>query len=126
MIKVMMLAAGAALGLGVPAMAQDDGVDAATEAKLNQNDVMTVRNIARTELAPGVQIYDAGGKPVGTVDHLSGNDVVLADGRREYVVPITEFYAYNQYGKDYFATRTPKAALEAQASASGGQPLAVR
>jgi hypothetical protein len=126
MIKLMMLAAGAALGLGVPAMAQDVPVDAAAEAKLNQNNVMTVRNVTRTELARGLQIFDAGGKPVGTVDHLAGNDVVLANGSREYTVPITQFFAYNQYGKDYFAMRTSKAALEAQASASDGKPLAVR
>jgi hypothetical protein len=63
---------------------------------------------------------------VGVVDHLAGNDVVLTSGSREYVVPITEFFAYNQYGKDYFATRASRAALDAQASASGGRPLAVR
>lgn len=126
MIKLMMLAAGVALGLGAPAMAQDPDVDAATEAKLNQNNVMTVRNVTRTELARGLQIFDAGGKPVGVVDHLAGNDVVLTSGSREYTVPITQFFAYNQYGKDYFATRASKAALEAQASASGGKPLAVR
>jgi hypothetical protein len=126
MIKLMMLAAGVALGLGAPVMAQDTTDDAAAEAALNQNNVMTVRNVTRPELARGLQIFDAGGKPVGTVDHLAGNDVILADGSREYVVPITEFFAYNQYGKDYFATRTPKAQLEAQASTSGAKPLAIR
>jgi hypothetical protein len=125
MIKTIILAT-SILGLATPAMAQDAPVDAATEAKLNQNNVMTVRNVTRTELARGLQIFDAGGKPVGTVDHLSGNDVVLANGSREYTVPITEFFAYNQYGKDYFATRASKASLEAQASASDGKPLAVR
>ena len=39
-------------------------------------------------------------------------------------MPITEFFAYNQHGKDYFATRTSKAALEAQASTSR-KPLAI-
>lgn len=126
MIKLMMLAAGVALGLGAPAMAQDSDVDAATEAKLNQNNVMTVRNVTRTELARGLQIFDAAGKPVGIVDHLDGNDVVLTSGSREFSVPITQFFAYNQYGKDYFATRASKASLEAQASASDGKPLAVR
>jgi len=125
MIKLMMFAAGAALGLGVPAMAQDAPVDAATEAKLNQNNVMTVRNVTRPELARGLQIFDAGGKPVGTVDRLSGNDVILADGSRQHSVPITEFFAYNQYGKDYFAMRQPKAALEARTLTSGAKPLAV-
>lgn len=125
MIKLMMLAAGAALGLAGPAMAQDTAEDPAVEAALNQNNVMTVRNVTRPELARGLQIFDAGGKRVGTVDRLSGNDVILSDGSRQYSVPITEFFAYNQYGKDYFATRQPKAALEARASTSGAKPLAV-
>ena len=125
MIRLVLLAAGAALAIAAPTMAQDTTNDAATEAALNQNNVMTVRNVTRPELARGLQIFDAGGKPVGVVDHLSGNDVILADGPRAYSVPITEFFAYNQYGKDYFATRTAKAALEAQASRSGGKPLAV-
>lgn len=126
MIKTIILAASIVIGFATPAMAQDSDVDAATEAKLNQNNVMTVRNVTRTELARGLQIFDAGGKPVGIVDHLAGNDVVLTSGSREFTVPITEFFVYNQYGKDYFATRASKASLEAQASASGGKPLAVR
>jgi len=126
MFKLIMLATGAALTLTASSMAQDTADDAAAVAALNQNNVMTVRNIARTELTRGAAIFDASGKPVGTVDRLSGNDVVIADGRREYIVPITEFFAYNQYGKDYFATRASKVALEAQASTSGARPLAVR
>jgi len=126
MFRMTLLAASAALAMGAPAMAQDTADDAAAEAALNQNNVMTVRNIARTELTRGAAIFDASGKPVGTVDRLSGNDVVIANGRREYIVPITEFFAYNQYGKDYFATRASKAALEEQASTSGAKPLAVR
>jgi hypothetical protein len=126
MNKIILMAATAMLGMAAPVVAQDVTDNPAVEAALNQNNVMTVRNIARTELSRGMQIYDAGGKPVGIVDHLSGNDVVLADGSRAYTVPITEFFAYNQYGKDYFATRAPKAELEAQASAGGGRPLAVR
>jgi hypothetical protein len=125
MIKFMLLAAGAALAAGAPAMAQDTGADdAAVEAAMANNDVMTVRNVTRPELARGLQIFDAGGKPVGLVERLSGNDVILADRGREYAVPITEFFAYNQHGKDYFATRASKAALEAQDSTSR-KPLAL-
>jgi hypothetical protein len=127
MIKFMLLAAGAALAVAAPAMAQDTGTgadDAAVEAAMANNDVMTVRNVTRPELARGLQIFDAGGKPVGLVERLSGNDVILADRGREYAVPITEFFAYNQHGKDYFATRASKAALEAQASTSR-KPLAI-
>jgi hypothetical protein len=127
MIKFMLLAAGAALAVAAPAMAQDTGTgadDAAVEAAMANNDVMTVRNVTRPELARGLQIFDAGGKPVGLVERLSGNDVILADRGREYAVPITQFFAYNQHGKDYFATRASKAALEAQASTSR-KPLAI-
>jgi hypothetical protein len=125
MIKFMLLAAGAALAAGAPAMAQDTGADdAAVEAAMANNDVMTVRNVTRPELARGLQIFDAGGKPVGLVERLSGNDVILADRGREYAVPITEFFAYNQHGKDYFATRASKAALEAQSS-TARKPLAL-
>jgi len=123
MTRIMLLATGAALAVAVasPAMAQDAESDAATEAALNQNNVMTVRNIARTELAHGLPVYDASGTAVGTVGRLAGNDVILSDEGREYRVPITDFFAYNQYGKDYIATRTPKAAIEAQAPAGGTQ-----
>ena len=117
MTRFMLIAAASALAAVTPlssAVAQDAEPDAATEAALNQSNVMTVRNIDRTELARGTQVYDAAGKMVGTVGHLAGNDVIVTDSGREYKVPITEFFAYNQYGKDYFATRIPKAALEAQ------------
>ncbi len=124
MIKIMLLAAGAALAVAVPATAQVSD-DAAVEAALANNDVMTVRNVTRPEMERGLQIFDAGGKPVGVVERLSGNDVILGDDGREYAVPITEFYAYNQHGKDYFATRASKAALEAQASTSAAKPLAI-
>jgi len=124
MIKIMLLAAGAALAVSAPATAQVSD-DAAVEAALANNDVMTVRNVTRPEMERGLQIFDAGGKPVGVVERLSGNDVILGDDGREYAVPITEFYAYNQHGKDYFATRASKAALEAQASTSAAKPLAI-
>ncbi len=124
MIKFMLFAAGAALAMAGPAMAQEAD-DAAVEAAMANNDVMTVRNVTRPELARGLQIFDAGGKPVGIVERLAGNDVILADRGREYAVPITEFFAYNQHGKDYFATRTSKAALEAQDSTAGRKPLAI-
>jgi hypothetical protein len=123
MMKFMLFAAGTALALAGPAMAQDMDDDA-IEAAMNKDNVMTVRNVTRPELSAGLQIFDAGGKPVGVVERLSGNDVILADRGREFSVPITEFFAYNQYGKDYFATRASKAALEAQASTSR-KPLAV-
>lgn len=123
MMKFMFFAAGAALAMGAPALAQVSD-EAAVEAAMNHNDVMTVRNVTRPEMEPGLQIFDAGGKPVGVVERLSGNDVVLTDRGREFEVPITEFFAYNQYGKDYFATRASKAALEAQATTSR-KPLAV-
>jgi len=118
MTRLMLIAVGAALAAATaisPVSAQDAEPDAATEAALNQSNVMTVRNIDRTELARGTQVYDAAGKMVGTVGHLSGNDVIVTDSGREYRVPITEFFAYNQYGKDHFATRISKTALEAQA-----------
>lgn len=125
MLRMTLLAAaGAALAIAGPALAQDPAENPAVEAALNKDNVMTVRNVARTELTRGLQVFDAGGKPVGTVDRLSGNDVILADGSHEYSVPITEFFAYNQYGKDYFATRQPKAALQAQAATASDKPLA--
>lgn len=125
MTKIILLAAVAALGTAGPVAAQEATNDAAVEAAMANNDVMTVRNVTRPEMERGLQIFDAGGKPVGVVERLSGNDVILGDRGREYAVPITEFFAYNQHGKDYFATRTSKAALEAQESTSGREPLAM-
>lgn len=124
MIRIMLFAAGAALALAGPAVAQDAN-DAAVEAAMNNNNVMTVRNVTRPEMTPGVQIFDTAGQLVGTVSHLSGNDVIVADGSRAYSVLITEFYAYNQHGKDYVTTRRPKATWQAQASTAGAKPLAV-
>ncbi|MEW9854977.1 hypothetical protein [Novosphingobium sp. M1R2S20] len=126
MSRIMLLAAGVALASSAPAMAQENGAeDAALEAAMAQHDVMTVRNVTRREMERGLPIFDASGKPVGTVAGLSGNDVILTDGAREFAVPITEFFAYNQHGKDYFATRASKTALQAQASSAAKKPLAV-
>lgn len=121
---IRIIALGAALALSTPVFAQTAADDPADDAAFNNPNVMTVRNVTRTELAHGLQIFDAGGKPVGTVERLSGNDVIVTSGTREITVPITDFFAYNQHGKDYFATRTPKAVLEAQSSTSGTKPLA--
>lgn len=127
MIKIMLFAAGATLAAASPTIAQDGAtVDPADNAALNDPNVMTVRNVTRTEMAHGLQIFDAGGKPVGMVERMSGNDVIISSGTREYTVPIIDFYAYNQHGQDYFATRTPKATLEAQSSTSGTKPIAMR
>lgn len=126
MFRTMLFAAGAALALTAPALAQDlTPEEAALEKAFANPNVMTVRNVVRTEMARGLQIYDAGGKPVGVVQRLSGNDVILAIGARELAVPITQFYAYNQHGKDYFATRASKSALQAGASSGAARrPLA--
>lgn len=107
----------------VSAQSVDDG---AVQAAMNDNDVMTVRNVTRPEMTRGAQIFDTAGRLVGTVSGLSGNDVIVAHGGREYSLSITDFYAYNQHGRDYLTTRTPKAAWSAQASTSGAKPLAVR
>ena len=125
MIRTLLLAAGAALAVVGPVAAQDTASDAAVEAAMNNNNVMTVRNVTRPEMTRGVQVFDQAGELVGTVAGLSGNDVILADGAREYSLPITEFYAYNQHGKDYVSTRRPKAAWPAQARSAGAKPLAV-
>lgn len=119
-----------AFGAGMPIFSQsapaqplaveiDGEPDGAAEAALNQNNVMTVRNVTRTEIVRGLLIYDAGGKPVGQVEHLAGNDVVVINGSKQYVLSFTDLFAYNQYGKDYFATRETKAALEQQAKSVG-------
>ena len=112
MFRIMSAATTAALALAAPSFAQEvPEPDPETEAALNQTNVMTVRNVDRTELPRDTPVYDAAGKPVGKVLRFAGNDVVIVDAGREYLVPITEFFAYNQYGKDYFAIRTPKATL---------------
>lgn len=123
MIRIMLFAACAALATSGPALAQENAEDAAVNEAFANPNVMTVRNVTRTEMEHGLQIFDAAGKPIGIVERMAGNDVVLADRGREYNVPITEFYAYNQHGKDYFATRVPRVQLEALAAA--GKPLAV-
>ncbi|MET1757072.1 hypothetical protein ABVV53_16650 [Novosphingobium sp. RD2P27] len=129
MTRIMLLAAaGVALAAAAPVVAQDaddaSADDAAVEAAMSHHDVMTVRNVTRREMVTGQRVFDASGKLVGIIARLSGNDVILADGKREFSVPITEFFAYNQYGKDYFATRQPKAVLQAQASTIRAKPLA--
>jgi hypothetical protein len=82
-------------------------------------DVITVRNVTRSELTPGLAIVEEGGETLGTVARLAGNDVILSaasKGREvEYRVPITQIFAYQQDGVDRYASRTPRSALRAEA-----------
>jgi hypothetical protein len=132
MSRLLPLAFGVALSVSFPVLAQDaapgmssDEPDAATEQALNASNVMTVRNLDRTEIKPGQIIYDAASQRIGTVVHLSGNDVVLTDGTKSYRVPFTQLFAYNQYGKDYFASRVPKAQMQVERPGKHGAVAAV-
>jgi hypothetical protein len=113
---IFLLGAAAALGAGLPAFAAEQapvmaGTPAGAKALANPY-VMTVRNVTRPELTPGLAILEEGGATIGTVSHLAGNDVVVTDGKRDYRVPITQIYAYSQDGVDRFASRMTKLALK--------------
>lgn len=105
--RIMLL--GAALGVAAPVAAQDS----ASGAMANP-DVVTVRNISRVELSPGVTIVDGGGNPIGTVKKVAGNTIIITDGSADYRVPITQLYAYSDGAADRFASRLPKSALAAE------------
>ncbi|MCJ2179334.1 hypothetical protein [Novosphingobium album (ex Hu et al. 2023)] len=100
----------AALGMVVPAMAQET-TDPATPSALANPDVVTVRNISHVELSAGLPIVDERGVLIGTIRKVAGNSVILTDGRAEYRVPVTQLYAYTQDGADHFASRLPRSAL---------------
>ena len=101
----------AALGMAVPAMAQEATTAPATPAALDNPDVVTVRNISHVELSAGLPVVDDEGAPIGTVRKVAGNTVILTDGHADYRVPVTQLYAYTQYGAEHFASRLPKSAL---------------
>ena len=75
-------------------------------------DVVTVRNITRVELTPGLPIVDDSGTLIGTVERRAGNTIVISDGKTRYKVPITQLYAFRRGAADQFASRLPKAVLE--------------
>lgn len=104
--RIMLLGLGATLGVAAPAMAQD------STTAVESPKVVTVRNISRMELSPGVVIVDSSGNPIGTVKTVSGNTIVITDGNADYRLPITELYAYSDGAADRFASRLPKAALQ--------------
>ena len=105
---IMLLGLGAALGSAAPAVAQD-GTTASAAAS---EKIVTVRNISRMELSPGVTIVDGSGNPIGTVKAIAGNAIVVTDGSADYRLPITELYAYSDGAADRFASRLPKADLQ--------------
>jgi hypothetical protein len=117
---ILFLSAMVAVGGAQPALAQDTQVAAGTPAAakaMANPDVMTVRNVTRTELVAGLPILEDGGATIGTVERLAGNDVILADGTAQYRVPITDIFAYTQDGVDRFASRITGAALKADPAA---------
>lgn len=109
--RIMLLALGAALGMAPPAAAQDSVAGVAASASLPPGAV-TVRNISHVELSAGVPIVDDSGKTIGTVKKVAGNTIIVTDGAADYLVPITQLYAYNDGTADHFASRLPKSALE--------------
>ncbi|HKR91569.1 hypothetical protein [Novosphingobium sp.] len=104
---------GAALAAAAPGLAQPVQPAAVPDALANP-DVVTVRNISRIELSPGVPIVDGSGNPLGTVKQVVGNTIVITDGGVDYRVPITQLYAYRTGAADHFASRLPKSALTAE------------
>jgi len=120
---LLLAAIAATIGGAAPAWAQEAqvvaGTPAATRALANP-DVITVRNVSRVELVPGLAILEDGGKTIGTVSRLSGNDVILVDGKDELHLPITQVFAYSQDGVDRFASRTPRSALKAKRARKDG------
>jgi hypothetical protein len=126
MNRMILVLAAAAIGAAQPAIAQTvaeqpapvpAGTAAAAKA-LADPDVITVRNVTRSELVAGLVILEDGGATIGTVARLAGNDVIIADGNAEYRVPMTQIYAYSQEGVDRYASRTPKAGLTAESPAA--------
>lgn len=118
---ILILGAVATFGVAPLAAAQDTQVAADTPAAakaMADPDVITVRNVTRTELVPGLAVLEDGGATVGTVARLAGNDVILAAGKVEYRLPITQVFAYTQDGVDRFASRTPRSALRAEPGAA--------
>lgn len=116
--RFVLFSLGAALG-SVPVLAQDT-VPAAPDTSASQvaalagSDVVTVRNISRIELSPGLVITDDSGKPIGTVKKVAGNTIIVTDGAADYRVPIEQLYAWRQDAADHFASRLPKSALTAE------------
>ncbi|KHK89395.1 hypothetical protein [Novosphingobium malaysiense] len=114
--KIIPVLFGAALGLAAPAPAQDVAARAsagpATSPAMAPPDVVTVRNITRVELTPGLPIVDDSGAQIGTVKKVAGNTIVITDGTADYKVPITQLYAYRKDAADHFASRLPKSVLE--------------
>ena len=118
---ILILGAVATFGVAPLAAAQDTQVAADTPAAakaMADPDVITVRNVTRTELVPGLAVLEDGGATIGTVARLAGNDVILAAGKVEYRLPITQVFAYTQDGVDRFASRTPRSALRAEPGAA--------
>ncbi|HUD30838.1 MAG TPA: hypothetical protein VMQ93_18380 [Novosphingobium sp.] len=122
---ILILAALAASGVAQPVLAQEQtgaqvaaGTPAAARAMADP-DVITVRNVTRVELVPGLPIVEDGGATIGTVARLAGNDVILTtgEGGKEYRLPITQVFAYTQDGVDRFASRTPRSSLKAETGA---------
>jgi len=109
--RIMLLGLGVALGLGAPAVAQENAAGVAASAAAPPSAV-TVRNISHVELSAGVPIVDDSGETIGTVKKVAGNTIIVTDGSADYQVPITQLYAFNDGTADHFASRVPKAALE--------------
>lgn len=116
--RIMLLALGAALGVAAPALAQETAPAAPSDEAAGSSaaipagaDVVTVRNISRVELSPGLQIVDDKGQPIGTVKKVAGNTIIVTDGSADYGVPIEQLYAYHDGAADHFASRLPKSAL---------------
>lgn len=112
-----------AVPLAAPALAQDVSPTVEAPTAEAPAGAITVRNVARVELEPGLAIVDPTGREIGTVDHLDGADVVLtAPDGAAIAVPVVQLYAARRDGVDTFASRVGRADLLAQGRVEEGEP----
>lgn len=83
-----------------------------------QVDRTAMRAVASGDLQTGLKVTDSEGKSIGTVQSVSGDTAVIADGSKVYNVPVSDLYAKGSGKVKKVSTLVPRASLDTQAKAA--------
>lgn len=79
--------------------------------------------VSAQDVTAGLKVRDSNGHSIGTVQSISGDQALVADGSKVYNVPVSQLYARGAGKARQLMTKVPRASLTAQANANANSAV---